>query len=202
MNFRCLVVEDQVMFLDLLLIALRSIPRLEVCRTAGTFAEAAHIIREERFDLVILDYMLPDGSGLDLVRELGAISPDTEIVMLTAHTQAVLPQQAIAEAGRIRAVVDKVGSLESLRAQIEAVIRERDPSTRAAPRPEDTLTRRELEVFRLLGEGLPNKIIAAQLFISPRTVETHRKTIARKLGMSGSELVRHAALFCHGGQAP
>lgn len=195
MKFKCLVVEDQVMFLELLLIALRGIPRLEVSRTARTFAEASRMIREERFDIAILDYMLPDGSGLDLARELGRTSPDTVVVMLTAHIQSLLPQQAIAEAGRIRAVVDKVGSLDSLRTEIEAFIRERDPRAQAEIHPEATLTRRELEIFKLVGEGLPNKQIAAQLFISQRTVESHRKTISRKMGMSGSELVRHAALF-------
>ncbi|MBN8458546.1 MAG: response regulator transcription factor [Verrucomicrobia bacterium] len=201
MKFRCLIVEDQVMFLDLLLIALRGIPRLEICRTARTFAEASEALRQERYDIAILDYMLPDGSGLDLARELGRSSPNTVVVMLTAHIQSLLPQQAIAEAGRIRAVVDKVGSLDSLRAEIEAFIRERDPQARTDVHPETSLTRRELEIFRLVGEGLPNKQIAARLFISQRTVESHRKTISRKMGMSGSELVRHAALFVPGSGA-
>lgn len=198
MKFRCLVVEDQVMFLELLLIALRGIPRLEICRTARTFAEASEALRQERYDIAILDYMLPDGSGLDLARELGRSSPDTVVVMLTAHIQSLIPQQALAEAGRIRAVVDKVGSLDTLRTEIEAFIRERDPQSRTDAHPESSLTRRELEIFRLVGEGLPNKQIAARLFISQRTVESHRKTIARKMGMSGSELVRHAALYAPG----
>jgi DNA-binding NarL/FixJ family response regulator len=198
MKFKCLVVEDQVMFLELLLIALRGIPRLEVSRTARTFAEAGRMIREERFDIAILDYMLPDGSGLDLARELGHTSPDTAVVLLTAHTKSLLPHEEILGAGRIRAVVDKVGSLNSLRAEIEAFIRERDPEARAQIHPETTLTRRELEIFKLVGGGFPNKQIAAQLFISQRTVETHRKTISRKMGMSGSELVRCAALFMPG----
>lgn len=195
MKFKCLVVEDQVMFLELLLIALRGISRLEVSRTARTCAEASRMIREERFDIAIVDYLLPDGSGLDLARELGQISPHTGVVMLTAHIKSLLPQQTLAEAGGIRAVVDKVGSLDSLRTEIEAFIRERDPGSREGINPETTLSRRELEIYKLVGDGLPNKQIAARLFISQRTVESHRKTIARKMGMSGSELVCHAALF-------
>lgn len=156
------------------------------------------MIREERFDIAILDFMLPDGSGLDLARELGRTSPDTAVVLLTAHMKSLFPQEEILGAGRIRAVVDKVGSLDTLRTEIEAFIRERDPQSRTDAHPESSLTRRELEIFRLVGEGLPNKQIAARLFISQRTVESHRKTIARKMGMSGSELVRHAALYAPG----
>lgn len=60
--------------------------------------------------------------------------------------------------------------------------------------PRQSLTRREAEIFRLIGRGLSNRDIAASLHLSPRTVETHRKNIVAKVGVSGLDLVRLAAM--------
>lgn len=184
------------MFLELLLIALRSVPQLDVCRTARSFAEAEDAIRSESFDIALLDYFLPQGSGLELARLLREVAPETVRIMLTAHTEAFLPETAHEDTELFRKVIDKVGSLDVLRTEIEGIIRERDPDAGApGVDPCAALTTREREIFRLVGEGHPNKMIAARLFISQRTVESHRKTISRKLGMSGSELVRASALY-------
>ncbi len=196
MKMHCLVVEDQLMFLELLLIALGRLPYIEVSATATSLEAAFREARKQKFDVVILDYSLPDGSGLDLANHLHQEQPDLEFIMLSAHAATFGPDAL--HQSHIRAVIDKVRTFEALMAELESLRQQRFPDL--AGNGDDgyeTLTTREREVFKLIGDGMLNKQIAARLFISVGTVETHRKSIARKLGVSGSELVRKSALYDH-----
>lgn len=197
MKLRCLIVEDHEMFLDLLLIALSTIPEIEVVATAKSVAEAQAAIRGWTFDLALLDYALPDGTGLDLARTLRQTNPDTKVLILTAHLKSLLPRCAFDEVASFSAVIDKVDSIETLCAEIERIVRERFPATPGHGGDHRTrlLTARELEIYLLIGEGLSNKNIGDRLGITYRTVESHRKAIARKTGLCGSSLVREAALY-------
>lgn len=195
MKMHCLVVEDQLMFLELLLIALGRLPFIEVSATATSIDAALSETRKQRFDLVILDYNLPDGSGFDLSQQLLEMQPHLEFIMLSAHAATFGPETL--HQSHIRAVIDKVRTFDALMAELESLRQQRFPNIGNSDDNYATLTTREREVFKLIGEGLLNKQIAARLFISVGTVETHRKSIARKLGVSGSELVRKSALYTH-----
>jgi DNA-binding NarL/FixJ family response regulator len=195
MKMHCLVVEDQLMFLELLLIALGRLPYIEVSATATSLEAAFREARKQKFDVVILDYNLPDGCGLELAKTLHEEQPELEFIMLSAHA-ATFGADALHEP-HIRAVIDKVRTFEALMAELDSLHHQRFPNEITSSDPYDTLTSREREVFKLIGDGLLNKQIAARLFISVGTVETHRKSVARKLGVSGSELVRKSALYDH-----
>jgi DNA-binding NarL/FixJ family response regulator len=82
-------------------------------------------------------------------------------------------------------VVDKTAAFAQLHSVLE----------RCLPAAGEPLTPRQREIFNLIGQGLSNKEIARSTSLSIATVETHRKAIAQKLGMSGAELVRHASLL-------
>ena len=82
-------------------------------------------------------------------------------------------------------VVDKTAAFSQLQSVLELYL----------PSSGETLTPRQREIYGLIGQGLTNKEIARSTSLSIATVETHRKAIAQKLGMSGSELVRHASLL-------
>ena len=82
-------------------------------------------------------------------------------------------------------VVDKTAAFAQLQSVLE----------RCLPSAGEPLTPRQREIFSLIGQGLSNKEIARSTSLSTATVETHRKAIAQKLGMSGAELVRHASLL-------
>lgn len=194
MKLRCLVVEDQVMFLELLVVMLGTVPHVEVVATATDVQEGILALERHRPDLGIFDLLLPGGSGLQLAQRAKELVPGIECILLTAQPDH--PELGPEEVKCFRKIVDKVRAFDVLLREIDAIFNEKFPSLERADAadPVGFLTAREFEIFALIGRGHTNKNIAAELFISQRTVETHRKTIARKLKASGSDLVRVAAL--------
>jgi DNA-binding NarL/FixJ family response regulator len=188
---RCVVVEDQVMFLQLLVGMLRSISGLEVVATATTAADGIRACRELQPGLLILDLSLPDQEGITVAEALAAVNPLAHVIVLSAAASAFVCDPAINP--MLHAVVDKVDACENLAMEIAELL---GPSTDASAR----LTEREEQVLQLIGQGLPNRRIAEQLGLSVHTVDTHRRNISQKLGVKGGELVRMAALQCMRGQ--
>ena len=195
MKLRCLVVEDQLMFLELLVVTLKIVPCIEVVATATSVQEGLLAVEHHKPDLGIFDLVLPGGNGLQLAQKAKEIVPGIECILLTAQPGQV---EWSPENGKcIRAIVDKVRAFDVLLREVDAILKESFPALDRASGTDPThfLTPRELEIFQLVGQGRPNKQIAAQLFISLRTVESHRKSISRKLKSSGAELVRTATLY-------
>lgn len=193
-SLSCLVVEDHTIFLQLLVGMLRTVPGIEVRATATTVADAVASLRAEACDLLILDLKLPDGDGLDVLRAAAAANPTVDCIVLSSAAGEFTCPQGLVE--NLRALVEKTQAYEQLRTAIAAVIRGRgiDVGAGDGGEPLALLRPRELEVFRLIGQGLKTTDIGARLGISHNTVETHRKNIAAKLGASGAELVRLATL--------
>jgi DNA-binding NarL/FixJ family response regulator len=194
---RCLVVEDQTMFLQLLAGMLRTVPGIEVIGAVGTAREALACCRTESVDLLVLDLLLPDGHGIDLLRAAVELRPELVcIVLSSAAGECACPRPLL---GNLRAVIDKSQAYERLQAVIADLVRSRgvtaaQPLAALAADPVAELRPREREVFELLGRGLTTADIAAQLGISPNTVETHRRNIVARLGARGAELVRLATI--------
>ncbi|MEI6278801.1 MAG: response regulator transcription factor [Verrucomicrobiae bacterium] len=197
MKLRCLVVEDQLMFLELLVVTLQTVPHIEVVATASSVQEGLLAVERHKPDLGIFDLVLPGGNGLLLAQKAKELAPGIECILLTAQPGRIARSPEIGTC--FRAIVDKVRAFDVLLREVDAVLREKFPSLKnpALTDPGLLLTPREFEVFQLVGQGLGNKQIAAGLFISLRTVESHRKAISRKLKSSGAELVRAAALYRH-----
>jgi len=195
-KLRCLVVEDQLMFLELLVVTLRTVPCIEVVATATSVQEGLLAVEHHKPDLGIFDFVLPGGNGLQLAQKAKELVPGIECILLTAQPGQV---EWSPENGKcIRAIVDKVRAFDVLLREVDAILKESFPALDRASGTDPThfLTPRELEIFQLVGQGRPNKQIAAELFISLRTVESHRKSISRKLKSSGAGLVRTATLYC------
>lgn len=195
MKLRVLIVEDQVMFLELLVATLKMIPHIEVVATATSVQEAILAVERCKPDLAIIDLLLPGGSGLEVAQKAKELAPGIECLILTAQPGKVdwTPELS----GYVRKIVDKVRAFDVLRREIDAILKENFPrlENEKPADPRALLTPREFELFQLIGQGHINKQIAAELFISQRTVESHRKAISRKLHSSGSDLVRMAALY-------
>ena len=196
MKLRCLVVEDQLMFLELLVVTLKTVPYLEVVSTATSVQSGLMAVEHHKPDLGIFDLVLPGGDGLQLAQKAKELVPGIECILLTAQPGQVAWSPELGKC--FRAIVDKVRAFDVLLREVDALLKEKFPALENAAGTDPTvlLTSRELEIFRLVGHGHGNKQLAAELFISQRTVESHRKAISRKLKSSGADLVRTAALYC------
>ncbi|MGI8678099.1 MAG: LuxR C-terminal-related transcriptional regulator [Jatrophihabitans sp.] len=183
--------------------------RLEVVGEAGTVTEAIGVIRAHAPDVVLLDVHMPDGGGLAVMEAIGTSLPGTRFLALSV-SDAAEDVIAIIRAGA-RGYVTKTISADEL---ADAVARVADGDVVFSPRlagfvldafrdaplapsvdPDiDHLTPREREVLRLLARGYAYKEIAAELFISIKTVETHASNVLRKLQLSNRyQLTRWAA---------
>ena len=151
-------------------------------------------------DVLILDISMPGGSGLDAIPEIRTSSPDTKIVMLTMQEETSSARTAL-QAGVLGYILKGAASEELVKA-VRFVSKGKtylqpELGARMAAEPDvvpaDDLSDRETEVLRLIALGHTNNEIADNLFLSVRTVESHRAHIQQKLGLtSRSELVRYA----------
>jgi two-component system response regulator NreC len=177
-------------------------PSLQVVAEAGTVADAERLTRAHRPSVLVLDLNMHGESGLEAIPRLRADAPDTAIVVLTMQDDPGFARQAL-QSGALGFVLKEAADEELLEAIQLAAAGETYLNPRLGARlaaqppqpagPPDDLTERELDVLRLIALGYTNAEIAEQLFLSTRTVETHRAHIQRKLGRNTrAELVRYA----------
>jgi two-component system, NarL family, response regulator NreC len=172
----------------------------EVVAEASDLEGARRYVRGHRPDVLILDLNLPEGLSLGAIPDIRADSPETQIVVLTMQNEPAYARQALS-AGALGYVLKEAAESEL----VEAVRRAAAGDTYLNPRlgarvaaepppgPPDGLSEREVEVLRMIALGHTNSEIANELYLSVRTVETHRAHIQQKLRLgSRSELVRYA----------
>jgi two-component system, NarL family, response regulator NreC len=174
----------------------------EVVAEAGTVDDTLRFVGAHKPDVLVLDLNMPDGTSLPAIPRLLEVSPETRIVVLTMQIEPAFAREAL-RAGAVGYVLKEAAD-EELVAAISAAVEGRsflNPEFAArvatAPPlesgPPDDLTEREAEVLTLIALGHTNSEIAEQLYLSIRTVETHRSHIQQKLRLSKrSELVRYA----------
>lgn len=186
-----MIVEDQGMLAELLAESLACIPNLTSIQTASTVEQGIRVAQICRPRILILDLLLPDGSGLDVAEALLALEPSAQVIVLTAEVHRMQCSRHLHQA--ITAVLDKTEALDRLHEQVKALIPVTDASTDSGVHRLNDLTPREIEVLQLIGEGLSCKEISQRLTISLATAQTHRKNIIAKLGLKGGELVLFSA---------
>jgi DNA-binding NarL/FixJ family response regulator len=196
MVLRCLIVDDHVMFGQLLSTMLAPMSDLKVIGMAHTCQEGLELSQTCKPDLLILDLNLPDGSGCSVAHGALKANPDIRVLVLSAAASSFACPPELQS--RVLEVIDKTDPFTSLTAALIRVILDHSPGKLhgrlASIDPMTRLTPRQQDVFRLIGTGVATKEIARTLELEKTTVETHRKEIARRLGVSGAELVRLAAL--------
>lgn len=205
-----LIVDDHPLLRDGLARVINQQADLAVCGEAadsrGGLAAAAQL----RPDVAIVDLTMDDGNGLDLIKDLHAREPKLPILVLSMHHENLYAERAVRAGARgyvmkrepvghviaaLRKVLDGHMALseEIVSRLLVAPDRKR---TAAADSPAETLSDRELEVFRLFGNGMGTRAIAANLRLAVSTVESYRSGIKQKLGLaSATELVARAAQF-------
>jgi len=172
----------------------------EVVAEAGDIADARRYVRGHHPDVLVLDLNMPEGSSLDAVPAIRAESPATQIVVLTMQNEPAYARQALG-AGVLGYVLKDAADAELVEAVRRAAVGDTYLNPRLGarvaaeppPGPPGGLSEREVEVLRMIALGHTNADIAQLLFISVRTVETHRSHIQQKLRLgSRADLVRYA----------
>jgi DNA-binding NarL/FixJ family response regulator len=196
---RILLVEDHASFRQTLAFVFDREPEFEVVAQAGSLAEACKVMDGLKVDLGVIDLALPDGEGIELIKDLREANPNFAALVLTAsldraeHARAVESGAAgiLHKSAGVDEILDatrRLGEGETLLSQEELIAllrlagqsREEEREARASI---EQITLREREVLQALGEGLSNKEIAAKLHVSVDTERTHMMNILNKLGV-------------------
>jgi len=206
-SVKCIVlIDDHPIMRHGLAQLIRGEDGLDVIGEAGSAREGLEVVGRLKPDLAVIDLTLPDKNGLELVKDIRALHPATQCIVLSMHDETLYGERALragargyvmkeAAADHLVTAIHKVisGGLyvsESLNARM---LEQVTGAARSKATGMDALTDRELEILALIGKGVATKIIASQLSISARTVEAHRAHIKEKLGMTdGAALVRYA----------
>jgi DNA-binding NarL/FixJ family response regulator len=197
MALKCVIVEDQTMFRQMLQNMVRSIPELDVVASVPTEAEGTTACEKEHPDILVVDLALPDGSGINVASCLVALNGQARIIILSGEASTFVCPAELQR--NVHAVLDKTQTFDELASELRSLL----PKARDGSGPvrtgliRDKLTEREYGIFLLVGRGLISKEIGDKLSISPQTVQTHRKNIAEKLGTTGPELVQLAIGHYH-----
>jgi two-component system, NarL family, response regulator NreC len=203
-SVRVLIVDDHAVVRSGLRLVLEAEEDVEPVGEAGTARDAIFQNRSLKPDVILLDVVMPDQSGLDIIPTLLHERPEAKVLVLSMQDDPQYVKQAFA-AGASGYVLKEAADTEVVAAVREVANGGRyvhpelgarlvAAETEAAKRAEeDPLSDREREVLRLLALGHTNQEIAKQLYISVRTAETHRAHIMQKLRLSSrAELVRYA----------
>ncbi|HWT86996.1 MAG TPA: response regulator transcription factor [Myxococcales bacterium] len=209
-TLRVALVDDHLLFREGLRAMLASAKDLEIVAEASNAQEALPAVRASQPEVVVLDVMLPGISGIGVARELLREDPNRRVLALSmvadeAHVADALQAGVLGYACKSQSAAEVMDAIRTvargetyLAPQVSGFVvsdyRRLRNGTEGARSPLATLTAREREIFELCIQGNPTAQIARQLCISPRTVETHRGRILRKLNAhSAVDLVRLAA---------
>src|SRR5271167_1194601 len=205
---RILIVDDHPAVRVALAMLIGRESDLEVCGQAADLGEALRLVADTQPDVAVIDISLKTGCGIDLIKRIKDRNDTVRMLVWSTHSESLYAERAL-RAGALGYVnkdqaTDKI--VEGIRRVLEgkvylsdamaetmlhrAVGGERKEITRS---PLDALANRELEVFRLIGQGEKTAKIADRLHVSVKTIETYRERIREKLDLSdGTELAHYA----------
>lgn len=210
---RVLLVDDHPVMRQGMAAIINEEPDLIVCGEADGVRTAITAAAQTQPDVALVDLSVADGDGLELIRDLKTRFPDIRSLVLSMYDETVYAERAL-RAGA-RGYIMKAEAATTVMAAIRTVLRgdtylsprmaarrspapsrersERAPGTASKPAGLESLSDRELQVLRCVGRGMSTREVAEELFISVKTVETHREHLKQKLGLiSSGELLRYA----------
>jgi DNA-binding NarL/FixJ family response regulator len=206
---RVLIVDDHPIFRAGLIGLVNLETDLVVCGEAQDAVQAMSAVEKLQPDLVLLDMSLPGKSGLELLKDVRALSPQTPVLIISMHDETLYAERVIRAGGRgyimkqegpekiIHAIRKVLSGGISVSDGISSQILDALSGAKAGRKPGaasvSILTDREFEVYRLLGQGKEPHEISRSLHLSIKTVDTHRMHIRQKLGLrNATELIHHA----------
>jgi DNA-binding NarL/FixJ family response regulator len=173
---------------------------IKLAGEAADGQEALRLAERHKPDVLVLDLMLPGLNGFEVTRQVRRRSPKTQVVILSIHSDPAYVAEAVraGACGYVAKDADAADLLTAVRSaaagkQVLPPLPESALAGDGPTDPYDSLTPREREVLQLTAEGFTGAEIADKLFISPRTVESHRARVLHKLGLKNQkEMVRYA----------
>lgn len=197
---RVLIVDDHILFREGLVGLLRTQPDLEVVGECGSVSDAVSLALDAKPHVILMDFSLPDGTGVEATRKILAQLPDTHIIFLTVHDDDERMIEAIRSGARgyllknlsVSKLLASLRAMERGEAAISRTMMARvleefamsTPPSVQEPSPLVGLTTREIEVLQELADGITNQEIATRLYISENTVKNHIHNILEKLRLT------------------
>lgn len=206
-KIKVFVVDDHPLMRDGIALLISSEADLLVCGTADNASEALKQIRVAEPDLMIVDLSLKDGLSLDLIKSVKERHPQVRMLVVSAYDENLYAERALksgaagyvskqeCEATLLTAIRTVLAGRRYVSEQIlQRFVNQAIGGTESeSGDPVERLSNRELEIFRLIGQGVTPADIARQLHISPHTIDSHREKIRHKLNLeNGRELMQRA----------
>ncbi|HVA45124.1 MAG TPA: response regulator transcription factor [Pirellulales bacterium] len=205
---KVVIVDDHPAVREALAIRIASESDLEVCGEAADYAEAVKLVAATHPDVAVIDLGLKSGSGIDLIERLKTSHEKLLMLVWSMYSEELYAERAL-RAGA-RGYINKEQATSQIIEAIRQVLQGRvflSPAMTekllerqvgaagkdAGRSPIESLSNRELDVFRLIGQGVKTADIAGRLHLSVKTVETYRDRLRKKLGLThGTELAHRA----------
>lgn len=196
-KIKVLLVDDHQLILDGLISLLKIHDAILVAGLANNGREALQMLNVVDPDLVLMDVDMPVMNGIEALMEIKKSSPSTRVIILSMHAEAGMIKNLV-NLGADGYLLKNCSQDELLRA-IDSIsqgrpyfshgvalslLNAKDAGVPLPPQQSEALSDRETEVLRLIAEGFSNKEIGVKLFISHRTVDTHRTNLMKKLNVS------------------
>ena len=202
-----LIVDDHPLVREWLTTLIERQPDLTVCGEAATAAEAMQAVAGSKPEVAIVDILLNDPSGIELIKDLKEACPSLRVLVLSMHEESHYAERALRAGAKgyimkretTRKVIEAIRRVQEGKFYLSDAIAQAvttqfvEGKTLATRSPVEQLSDRELAVFELLGQGLGTRRIAEVLGVSIKTVQAHCTRSKEKLNLaSASELVREA----------
>jgi two-component system nitrate/nitrite response regulator NarL len=189
-KYSVLLVDDHRILLEGVKSLIHGLPNFEVKTTASAGLEALALLKQEDFDILVTDYEMPELTGLELIKAAKAAQPEIKIIVLSMHDDPAVVKELlrtgihgyVLKKDTHTALVEALGRVMENKRYLSDEISGLLIQLANHPDEASALTAREEEILRLIVKEHNSRQIAEILFISERTVETHRKNILRKTG--------------------
>jgi DNA-binding NarL/FixJ family response regulator len=207
-NINVYVIEDHPIFRSGLVQLINQQENMAVTGEAESKAEALELFNKEIPDLALVDISLKNSNGLDLIKHLTKLYPDTILIVLTMHDEVLFAERAI-KAGVKGYIIKEEASTQVLKAITEVLNNKiyisdkikKNVLERLEGRENsitelsiDKLSNREFEIFELIGKGLGTTEISQKVFLSIKTIETYKEHLKQKLNVNSASELRKLAI--------
>jgi len=204
---RIFIVDDHAIIREGLTMIINQEEDFEVCGQSEDAAKALKMIKELKPDLVIIDITLKDSSGIELVSDLKRVECDIPALILSMHDESFYADRAIKAGARgyvmkqetYKNLIKAIRKILSGKIYLSEKMTDRMLNSLSSSQkepglsPMERLSKRELEVFELIGQGLSTREIAENIFLSKKTIGAYKEKIKQKLGLkNAAELSRNA----------